>query len=85
VFTPEHNDVDQVGSSNMTSFTDDSSSQLSLSRETEQETQVTRSHFSPLCIQFGIPSQKTYLVMHHFMWLSVQARPNNMKGYVSIR
>jgi len=40
VFTPEHNDVDQVGSSNMTSFTDDSSSQLSLSRETEQETQV---------------------------------------------
>jgi len=55
VFTPEH-DADEVGNSNMTSCTDDSSSQLSISRETEQEVQVTRSNFSPLCIQFGIPS-----------------------------
>ena len=55
VFTPEHDDADEVGSSNITSF-DDSSSQLSISRETEQEAQVTRSHFSPLCIQFSIPS-----------------------------
>jgi len=45
VFTPEHDDADEVGSSNMTSCTDDSSSQLSISRETEQEVQVTRSHF----------------------------------------
>lgn len=56
VFTPEHDDADEVGSSNMTSCTDDSSSQLSIGRETEQEVQVTRSHFSPLCTQFGIPS-----------------------------
>jgi hypothetical protein len=45
VFTPEHDDMDEVGSSNMTTCTDDSSSQLTVDRENEQEEQVTRSHY----------------------------------------
>jgi hypothetical protein len=62
VFTPEHDDVDEVGSSNMTTCTDDSCSQLTINRETEQEEQVSRIPsffqlpFSPDCIQFSIPN-----------------------------
>jgi hypothetical protein len=66
VFTPEHDDADEVGSSNVTSCTDDSISQLSVNRENEQEVQVTRSHFS---FFFSMPPRVLYGLRGLPSWL----------------
>lgn len=43
VFTPENDEVEELGSSNITTCTDGSSSQVTVDRESEQGNQVTRS------------------------------------------
>jgi hypothetical protein len=59
VFTPEHDDVDEVRSDNMT---DDSSSQLTIDRENEQEDQVTRRFFPVTTSTISI----SLYPIHHF-------------------